>query len=592
MHAARSGPWPDASGYTARRFPTIAGAQTMFARLSAMALAAAVLLSSSGSASADALIKPVPVPDYSRLTPEKAKELREVRTIFEQKHAELAGDLLAEAYALLAAAYASNGFLQEASVAMENASLLAPKDGRWVYSRGVIAEEQKQLAVAQNFYDLALQLDKDYLPIRMAVVRGKIANGDLDGARKLLAEYVATHQDAAAYAALGDIALRQKRYDEAVRNLRRALALQPEATGLNRPLADALAAAGDAKGAADARAKAGNVVPGVADTLAAGLLGRSLPGTASEAAQPPAKDRADMDPAARLLAEALVLLDTGRYAEARAKLDEGLKSRPRDATLLALYARVEAADGRLDAAKARAAAAVAADRNNAMAHLSQGIALEMAGDDAGARSAYEQALRIAPDLDSALGFLGALLLRTGDASGAVRRYRELVRTNVHDQDNWIRLVGAYVVAGQCGEALKDIGDLVKRDMKNRFALQLYVRVASTCPAATAAERATALQMGADLYDDATPSPPNTEAYALALAANGRWEDAIRTQQAAIFLLVRNNRRALVPGYKETLAQFEAHKVPDAPWVRSAGMFNPQRLKPAPRAARAPAEKRK
>jgi hypothetical protein len=49
---------------------------------------------------------------------------------------------------LLGAAYASNGFDAEADVALENASLLAPTDGRWVYARGVLAQKQKRGAVA------------------------------------------------------------------------------------------------------------------------------------------------------------------------------------------------------------------------------------------------------------------------------------------------------------------------------------------------------------------------------------------------------------------------------------------------------------
>src|SRR5690606_15479750 len=138
-------------------------------------------------------------------------DLRLTRTTFDVKQKALIGPALAEAYALLGAAYASNGFDAIADVALENASLLAPEDGRWVYARGVLARKQKQAAVAQNFFDLALQLDEDYLPIRVAVARSKIDNGDLEGARKLIEQYTAKQPNQAyAQAMLGDIALRQK----------------------------------------------------------------------------------------------------------------------------------------------------------------------------------------------------------------------------------------------------------------------------------------------------------------------------------------------------------------------------------------------
>ncbi|HEX7769917.1 MAG TPA: hypothetical protein VF422_07795, partial [Dokdonella sp.] len=141
----------------------------MSTRLLASLVLALALFAGSTVVAAEALLKPVPTPDLSRLPAAKAEDLRLTRTTFDVKQKALIGPALAEAYALLGAAYASNGFDAIADVALENASLLAPEDGRWVYARGVLARKQKQAAVAQNFFDLALQLDEDYLPIRVAV---------------------------------------------------------------------------------------------------------------------------------------------------------------------------------------------------------------------------------------------------------------------------------------------------------------------------------------------------------------------------------------------------------------------------------------
>jgi tetratricopeptide (TPR) repeat protein len=546
--------------------------------ISALVLALACLVGSA-TATAEALLKTVPMPELSRLPAAQANELRDLRVTFETKRKELIGPALAEAYALLGAAYASSGLDAVADVALENASLLAPEDGRWVYARGVLARKQQQAAVAQNFFQLALQLDDEYLPIRAAVARSKIDNGDPEGARKLIEPYAAKHPDQAyPHAMLGDIALRQKRNAEAVSRFQRALAIEPGATRLYARLAEAQAAAGDAAAAAQSRAKAGAVEPMLPDPIAQGLgAAVGARGGAAAATTP------GTDGATRLAQEAGLLLLAGQYGAARGKLDEALKQRPDEPALLAMYARIEAADGNIAAAKTRAAAAVAAGRDSSVAHLSQGVALEMGNDDAGARRAYEEAVVLDPKAADARSLLGDLLLRTGHPDDAATHYRVVVQQDLTRPEPWMRLVAAYVEGGRCAMALRDVSDVLAADAGNTFVLQLFVRLASTCRAASAAERKGALEYGSKLHADAA-NAQSGEALALALAANGKWDDAVKTQQAAMFVLVRNGLKGALTPYRQVLTQLQAKQLPDRPWPASAAVYHPQRLAPAPKPA--------
>jgi tetratricopeptide (TPR) repeat protein len=539
--------------------------------LFALAVAAALFFATP-AVRADALVKVVPTPDMARLSASQAEDLRQTRADFDKTKPALAGESLAEAYAMLGAVYAGQRFYDAAEVALEDAVLLAPKDGRWVYAQGVLASAQKRNAVAQNYFDLAFGLNQEYLPIRVAVARSKFDNGDFNGARTLLDDYVAKHDDQAVpYAILGEIALRQKRYPDAIAQTERALALDANATRLYATLADAQAGAGDAKAAAQSRAKAGNGEPVLADPLGQGLLGQAPSGAAAAVINPQAKD---VDAAALALA-------ARQYAAARQHLDNALKRDPNNATLLALYARVEAAAGNLIAAKSRAAAAIAADSNNALAHLSQGVALEMAADDGGAQRAYEQAIRADAKLAEPRLLLGALLMRTGRSDAAIAQFRALVQLDFGNHEGWTRLAAADVVTGKCAAALRDVSDVLAKDADNPFLLQLFVRLASTCPAASADQKRGALQYGAKLYRENATAPVG-EAYALALAANGKWDDAVKTQQAAMFILVRNGFRASLPAYREFLQQFQGHRMPDRPWPASAAVFHPTRLAPDPK----------
>lgn len=552
----------------------------MFTRIVFSIVVAAALALDATSVCAEALVKPLPTPDLSKLPPAQANDLRKVREQFESKKATLVGPALAEVYALLGAAYANAGFLDVAQLALEDATLLAPKDGRWVYASGVLARAQGQTAVAQNFFELALQLDQDYLPIRVVVAQSRIDNGNLAGARKLLDDYVAKHTDQAVpYAMLGKIALQQKRYADAVTETQRAIALAPQANSLYATLADAQAGAGNAGAAAAARAKAGDIKPSLADPLAMGLIGNSASGGARPA-----------DPVATHASNAASLLQLKQYSGARTELDSALKLRPNDAVLLSMYSRVEAAAGDLPGARSRATAAIAADPRNPLGYLSQGVALEMAGDDAGAAQAYAQAVRLDPKMAEARSLLGSLSLRTGNYDAAIGNYRALVRLDLNDGSAWNRLVAAYVVAGKCSSALGDVNDLLAKDSGNKPVLLLFVRLASTCPAATAAQRRGALEYGVKLYKD-KPTAPVSEAFALALAANGRWDQAVQIQEAAMYLLVRGGLQEALPAYREVLTQLKAHKVPDRPWPASSPLYHPARLAPDPKAAaKAPAAK--
>ena len=105
----------------------------------AAALAALLLLVAVPAFAAEALVKPVPVPDLSRLPADKAKALRDARIDFEKMKPTLVGDKLAGAYALLGSFYAQGGFYPEAAVALEDAAALAPNDARWIYAQGILA---------------------------------------------------------------------------------------------------------------------------------------------------------------------------------------------------------------------------------------------------------------------------------------------------------------------------------------------------------------------------------------------------------------------------------------------------------------------
>jgi len=528
---------------------------------------------------ADALLKPVPTPDTSRLTAGQAAKLADDRKEFDKARVELVGPPLAQAYADLGVLYARAGFKDAAAIALYDATQVNPQDGRWFYLRGMLAREQKQNADARANFEAALAVDKVYTPIRYRLSDTLIDLGDVDGARKVLEGATRDHADQAVpFAMLGQLELRQKRYTQAIENLTRALAIEPAANLLYKPLAEAYAGVSNTQAAKDAQAKAGDVPPTLADPLALGLLGTTTAGAAAPA--PKVSGTA--------MQQAQQLAKAGRVGPARTKLAEVLAANPNDVEALALQARLEGAVGNFLIAVAAADQALSVGPDNGSALLSRGVVYEYSGDDNHAYEFYQRAVRADARQALARLLLGNAEMRRGRAAQAAEQYRAAVALQPDDMQAHARLAAAEVASGQCAKALASVSAAQERNPKDGDLMQVFVRLASTCPAAKGEERDMALDYAQALYKQ-RPEAGESSALALALAAHGKFKDAQQYQAEAIFVALRAGDKATAEQLKSTQASFVAQKVPDRPWPADSDYFKPPLLTPSrPTAAASPA----
>jgi hypothetical protein len=91
-----------------------------------------LLLAGAAAAHADALVKPLPNPDLSKLPADVAKQLKEARVQFDKDKINLESEVLGAGYAQLGALYFRAGLLDIADVAFYDATQLAPDDARWL----------------------------------------------------------------------------------------------------------------------------------------------------------------------------------------------------------------------------------------------------------------------------------------------------------------------------------------------------------------------------------------------------------------------------------------------------------------------------
>ena len=528
-----------------------------------------LLLAGVSGLHAEALVKPLPNPDLSKLPPEAAKQLREARAQFDKEKINLESEVLGAGYAQLGALYFRAGLLDVADIAFYDAHQLAPKDARWLYVRGVLANAQKRPADARANFEAALALDQNYLPIRYRLSDTLIELGDLDGAHQLLDAAFAQRKDIPVLPAmLGRLEIRQRHYAEAITHLQAALALEPQANALYKDLAEAYTGQGNAQAAKDAQAKAGAMPPSLADPLVASLFGG---GVATSAPSSPPLSGTPLQQARQLLAQR-------RFAQARDKVDEMLKTQPEDAEALALAARLDALFGESKHAMGEAEHALKLAPSSASTQLSAGMVYEFAGDEANARTHYQRAVQADPNQPDARLLLGNALMRHGDHAQAAEQYRQLAAIAPTNDNADARVAAALVAAGKCSDALADLNAKLAKRTQDGDLMQVFVRVTSTCPAASAAERAMALDYAQALYKQ-RPDAGDSSALALAQAANGKFDDAQKSQAEAIFQAVRTGDNANAKLYRETMQQFAAKQVPDRPWPAQHPYFQPPVLAP-------------
>jgi hypothetical protein len=178
--------------------------------------------------------------------------------------------------------------------------------------------------------------------------------------------------------------------------------------------------------------------------------------------------------------------------------------------------------------------------------------------------------------------LGNAEMRRGRYADALEHYRQLANLTSESVELTSRIVAAQVAAGHCGDALAHVNQLLAKRSQDGDLMQVFIRLASTCPQAQAQERSMALDYALALYKQ-RPNAGDSAALALAQAANGKFDDAQKSQAEAIYQAVRVGNKTLADMYRATMKQFDAKQVPDRPWPAEHAYFKPPRLVPVPTA---------
>ncbi len=498
----------------------------------ALAVAAAPAVAQGPPAAAKAQER-LPAVNHSGLEPAVAGQLDALRALVDATAADPDVDrgFLAEAVGELGRHYLAYGLLDAAEPCFVEARRLAPGDFRWIYHLGYLHQLAGRLDEAAAAYEAALAIVSGVPPALVRLGKVYADRGQLEEAeRTLRAAVEANSTSAAARAVLGEVLVARGQHREAVELLESALELEPDANRLNYPLGLAYRGLGDEDEARRRLAASGPIGVAPADPLIDGL--------------------------AKLVTGERVHLLRGRAAFGAGRYGEAIEAFRQ---------------------------AVEADPSSISARVNLGSALGQAGDIEGAVQEYRRVLVLAPANPTALFNLGALLRRTGDLEGALELLREAERYEPRDTGIALELGDALRQAGRSEEALGRFRRVVEIDpaseparlaevrellVQGRFAearerleeggkalpasaslASALARLLAGSPDLSLRDGARATELALAVYR-ARMSPYDAETLALALAEQGRCEEAASWQQQVV-----DEVRDTVPA--ERLGELEA-----------------------------------
>ena len=329
---------------------------------------------------------------------------------------------LSEAYGALGEIYHAYSLNAPARECYVNANRLAPEDFRWVYLLAKLDHQEGRVNEAIEGYRNAGALQPDYLAVQVNLGNIYLELNRLADARMSFAAALKMQEIAAAHYGLGQVALSQRNFAEAVNHFKKALALAPEANRLHYSMAMAYRGLKDQESARAHLAQQGMVGVRVTDPLMDRLPGLIM------------GERVHM-------IRGRLALEAKRYAEGAAEFRK----------------------------------AVAANPNSVPALINLGAALTQTGDQKGAAEQFEKALRIDPDNVNAHYNLAVLLLNDNQQA-AIVHLQTVSKINPTDLSARFLLARELSKLGRLDEALDQFTFIVENDPNNEAALLEQVKL--------------------------------------------------------------------------------------------------------------------
>ncbi len=424
-----------------------------------------------GSGAAQPNLLPIPQPRLEDLEPAVAGQIRDVQ----QQTAVVVSKSgssreLADAYGSLARVYHAYEFLDSAEPAYLNARRLASGNSEWPHLLGVLYQQTGRLEEAVEALATARRLQpRDHAA---AIYLGDIylSLNRLVDAREQFQSVVEVFP-AVARRGLGDVAMRERRFAEAIEHYRAVLDRVPQATAIHYSLAMAYRGMGRM------------------DEARAHLERRGSEGVHAD------------DPIITSV-QSLVRGERAWVMQGRRAYDAG----------------------QFDAAADAFSKALAAAPSSVVARVNLGSALVQLHRDADAIAYLRDALRLSPGEPGVAEVLIGALVRLGRDQEAIDAFSRASSYRPDDEGSLVGVAILLAARERFREAIAVLEDAHQRFPDRTATATTLARLLASSPDVSLRDGKRALEI-ATTVNDVEPSPAHAETVALALAELGRCGEA-------------------------------------------------------------------
>jgi tetratricopeptide (TPR) repeat protein len=458
-------------------------------------------------------LQAVELPPPESLEPAVAEQIRAAaRTLDAGARAQSGTRQLADAYGELAQILHAYEFFDSAEPAYGNAMRLAPTDVRWRYLLAYLFQQTGRLAEAAEAFEQVRRVE----PARAAAA---VRLGDvylqlnrLREARQQFDEVLDVFP-ALARQGLGEIALRERRFEQAANHFRAVLDRVPTATTVHYSLAMAYRGLEQLDRAREHLLRRGNGTVRVADAVVDRLHGliRGERG---------------------LITQGRRAYDAGQFEAAAEAFSRAVDAAPASATARVNLGLSLARLGKGADASAQLVTALRLEPDSVDAHAALGTVLADQGREEDALSHLRQAFERRPeDLPVRAGLLRVLvrLRRIDDAVAVLERVRAL---EPDDEETVVTLSILLAERQRFREAVTLLDESNRRFPDRGPTATTLARLLASSPDLALRDGARALELARSTYA-AEPSAVHAETVALALAELGKCEEAAEWMHRAI-----------------------------------------------------------
>ena len=506
-------------------------------------------------------LTPIPHPDLNAVERLIREQLQAQRSKLTSKisASEVPDSARADAFGGLGRLYHGYDFIEAARACYRNALTLMPQDFRWAYLLGRLLESQGDPRQAVEHYQQAAAIQPDDRPTLLHLAQAQLSLNRPDRAETLFKEAVSRDpypSSASALLGLGKIALSRNDPEEAIEYFETAVSMQPKADSIHYPLAMAYRQIGDLEKAREHLRKRGTRTPEYPDPLMEELrqlrTGKQF-----------------------FWSQGTVALSEGRFAEAVEAFRQMVAADPEEAIAHMDLGTALLQLGDVSGALARYQKSLRLSPGNPRLHYNLGLVYTLQKAYPKALEHYQNAIELDPGFENAHFNAANLLMRLGNMAQAGQHYGRVNELNPSHafarfmQAMTLVKLGRYQAARTLLEASHQA---LPEEIDITHAL---ARLLAASPQSTVGDGRRALQLLQNVFRSQDEVAfEHVETLAMALARTGQYQRALQVQQGMIDEVKQAGRVDLAALLEENSSRYQRGQACRAPWRADDPIFLP------------------